>query len=79
MYMDQLMRSIRRIFFRDLASFCSKNKDHFIVGGDFNIMRFVSDKNKSFIPNRLFGFLNTIINDNDLREIHIIDVFCTNK
>jgi exonuclease III len=58
-------------FLRELTSFCSKNKDPFIIDGDFNIMRFVSDKNINFIPGRFSGILNTIMNANDLREIHI--------
>jgi exonuclease III len=58
-------------FLSELSSFCSKNKDPFIVGGDFNIMRYMSDKNKRFSPSRFSGILNIIINTNDLRKIHI--------
>jgi hypothetical protein len=52
--------------------FCCKNKEPFIVGGDFNIMRFISDKNKRSIPSRFSGILNIIINSNDVRKIHIL-------
>jgi hypothetical protein len=43
-----------------------------VLGGDFNIMRYVSDKNKRFSPNRFSEIINTIINTNDLRGIHIL-------
>jgi hypothetical protein len=61
----------KEVFFGELTSFCSKNKEPFLSRGGFNIMRYVSEKNKRFIPNRFSGILNTIINSNDLREIHI--------
>jgi exonuclease III len=58
-------------FLGELASFCYKNKEPFIVGGGFNIMRFISDKNKRSTPSRFSSILNIIINSNDVREIHI--------
>lgn len=33
-------------FLAELANFCSKNKDPYIIGGDFNIIRFTHEKNK---------------------------------
>jgi hypothetical protein len=58
-------------FLRELASFCAKIKEPYVMGGDFNIMRFSSDKNKFFIPNRFSDIFNTIININDLRELYV--------
>jgi hypothetical protein len=34
-------------------------------------MRFSSDKNKNFLPNRYYDIFNTIININDLRELYV--------
>jgi hypothetical protein len=56
---------------RELASFCAKIKEPYVIGGDFNIMRISSDKNKNFLPNRFSDILNTIININGLRELYV--------
>jgi exonuclease III len=61
----------KEAFLRELASFCAKIKEPYVMGGDFNIMRFSSDKNKVFIPNRFSNISNTIININDLRELYV--------
>jgi hypothetical protein len=42
-----------------------------MIGGDFNIMRISSDKNKNFLPNRFSDIFNTIININGLRELYV--------
>lgn len=58
-------------FLSELAAFCSKNTVPFIVGGDFNLMRDASEKNKVFLHNKHTDLFNTIINANSLREIRI--------
>jgi hypothetical protein len=40
-------------------------------GGDFNILRFSSDKNKKFVSNRFSNTFNAIINVNDLRDLEL--------
>jgi exonuclease III len=54
-----------------VASFCSKIKEPYVIGGDFSIMRFSSNKNKKFLPNRFSDLFNDIINLSDLREIYV--------
>jgi hypothetical protein len=61
----------KEAFLTELASFCSKNKDPFIVGGDFNILRFSLEKNRNFHPNKFTELFNIIINSNELREISL--------
>jgi exonuclease III len=34
-------------FLAEIALFCGKSKEPFLVGGDFNIIRFASEKNKT--------------------------------
>jgi len=43
-------------FLIELASFCSKNKDPYLVGGDFNILRFTSEKIKVVVYIDILGF-----------------------
>jgi hypothetical protein len=52
-----------------LAALCSKIVDPYIIGGDFNIVRFSSEKNRNFYPNRFSSIFNTFINVNELRDI----------
>jgi hypothetical protein len=61
----------REYFLRELASFCSRCRELYIVGGDFNILRFSSEKNKVFIPNRFSDMFNSVINTSDLRELQM--------
>jgi exonuclease III len=61
-------------FLREMASYCAKCKDPYVVGGDFNILRFPHEKNKVFVPNRFSDMFNSVINAYDLREIHISGV-----
>jgi hypothetical protein len=58
-------------FLSEMASFCSNCKDPYILGGDFNILRFLSDKNKKYNLDRFFDLFNIIININGLRELDI--------
>ena len=58
-------------FLTELASFCSKNKDPYLVGGDFNILRFTSEKNKGGGIHRHSGVFNSIIAAQELIDIHM--------
>jgi hypothetical protein len=58
-------------FLAEMATFCANYKDPYIVGGDFNILRFLSDKNKSCILNRFSDLFNIIININGFRELNM--------
>jgi exonuclease III len=60
----------KEAFLSELVSLCSKIKETYIIVGDFNILRFSSDKNKKFLPTRFSDFFNTIINLSDLKEIY---------
>jgi endonuclease/exonuclease/phosphatase family metal-dependent hydrolase len=42
-----------------------------VIGGDFNILRFSSEKNKAFVPNRFSDMFNSVINAYDLRELYM--------
>jgi hypothetical protein len=58
-------------FLAEFASFCSKNSDPYILGGDFNILRYPTDKNKNFSNNRYPDIFNSVIYANELREIFL--------
>jgi hypothetical protein len=60
----------KEAFLSELVSLCSKIKETYIIVGDFNILRFSSDKNKKFLPTRFSDFFSTIINLSDLKEIY---------
>jgi hypothetical protein len=40
-----------------------------LIGGDFNILRYNDEKNKSFLGNRFTDMFNWIINSYELREL----------
>jgi hypothetical protein len=40
---------------------CSNIKEPLLIGGDFNILRFSSEKNKSFLPNRFSNIFDSLI------------------
>lgn len=44
-------------FLAELARFCANNKEPFLLGGDFNINRFASEKNKNTGVRRHSDFL----------------------
>lgn len=56
-------------FLTELSAFCSRNKDPIIIGGDFNIIRFASERNKFTDVQRFSGLFNSLINFHELREI----------
>lgn len=53
-------------FLKELEEFYEKNKEPYIVGGDFNIMRFYSDKNKNGGLHVHSNMFNDIIHKNEL-------------
>jgi exonuclease III len=59
-------------FLVELATLCLKCKEPYIIGGDFNIIRFPSEKNKNFHPSRFSDSFNVVIHVNDLRELNIL-------
>jgi hypothetical protein len=56
-------------FLAELALFCSKSKQPYLLNGDFNIIRFPSEKNKVGPMHRHSGTFNAIINAYELMEI----------
>ena len=56
-------------FLAELSNFCIKAKYPVLVGGDFNILRFSSEKNKKFSENNFSDVFNLIINSYELREL----------
>lgn len=63
------INSINDAFLAELASLCSNSKEPYIVGGDFNIIRFQHEKNKNGGTNKYSDILNSIISAYELREI----------
>jgi exonuclease III len=59
----------RESFLTELSQICSSKKHPMLLGGDFNILRFSSDKNKSFIGNKATDLFNWVINTHELRDI----------
>jgi hypothetical protein len=53
----------------ELALFCSKSKEPYLLNGDFNIIRFPSEKHKVGPMHRHYGTFNAIINAYELMEI----------
>jgi exonuclease III len=58
-------------FLAELSSFCSAIDCPFIVGGDFNILRTLLEKNKPLVLHSSSTLFNSIINIMGLREIHM--------
>jgi hypothetical protein len=58
-------------FLSELSNFCFKAKYHVHMGGDFNILRYSTEKNKKFNENNYSSVFNLIINPYDLRELPI--------
>jgi exonuclease III len=56
-------------FLSELSNFCFKAKHPILMGGDFNILRFSSEKNKKFSENKFSSVFNLIINSYELREL----------
>jgi exonuclease III len=61
----------RDSFLTELAEIGARSRIPTLIGGDFNILRFSSEKNKTFISNRFSDMFNWIINTYDLRDLPI--------
>jgi endonuclease/exonuclease/phosphatase family metal-dependent hydrolase len=62
---------LKNDFLAEMASMCSKVKEPLLISGDFNILRFSSEKNKKFLPNRFSKIFNSLIHLYELKEIDI--------
>jgi exonuclease III len=58
-------------FLVELGNICSNQNLPILVGGDFNLLRFSSEKNKAMIHSNWSDIFNSIINTCALREIHM--------
>jgi exonuclease III len=58
-------------FLTELGMVCNDQRLPLLIGGDFNIMRFSSEKNKGMRNNRWSDMFNSIINTYALREINM--------
>ena len=58
-------------FLTELAQICNNKKCPMLIGGDFNILRFSSEKNKTFHSNKHSNLFNFIINSFELRDLAI--------
>lgn len=61
----------KRAFLACLAHVCQKNKGPILLGGDFNIIRKESEKNKKGGYNRWSFIFNVIIDQSNLRELEM--------
>jgi exonuclease III len=61
----------KQIFLTELASFCSNCNYPMLIGGDFNILRKESDKNKPGGTNCWNSLFNSIIDVNSLIELDL--------
>ena len=52
---------------------CNNSKEPYIVGGDFNIIRFSHEKNKENNIHHHSDLFNWVIQKCCLREIHMVD------
>ena len=58
-------------FLDELTSCCGNIKTPYVIGGDFNILRDSSDKNKPLHRSQHMDRFNNIIHSLSLREIHM--------
>lgn len=58
-------------FLEELVSVCSHIQVPYVVGGDFNILREIEEKNKNMHKSPYVDKFNAIINSLSLREIHM--------
>lgn len=59
-------------FLTEFAKIVSKAKYPLCLGGDFNIIRYCSEKNKHFSNNKFSDMFNIIINTYALRDLPLI-------
>ena len=57
----------KEAFITELSQFCFSQDRPLLIGGDFNIMRFSDDKNKSFLGNKFTDLFNWVINTHGMR------------
>jgi hypothetical protein len=58
-------------FLTELSSFCSRNSDPILIGGDFNIIRFANERNRQVGFQRYSDLFNTLIDFYELRELEM--------
>lgn len=58
-------------FLAELSSFCSRNSDPILIGGDFNIIRFANERNRQVGVQRYSDLFNTLIDFYELRELEV--------
>lgn len=56
----------------ELAHFCSTSREPYMVAEDFNIIKFASEKNKDIGLSRFSGLFNSIIESQELIDLHMI-------
>jgi endonuclease/exonuclease/phosphatase family metal-dependent hydrolase len=56
-------------FLSELSAFCSRSIEPLLIGGDFNILRYMEERNRPHSLNRFSDMFNTLINFHELREI----------
>jgi hypothetical protein len=56
-------------FLSELSSFCSRNKEPILIGGDFNILRYSSERNRPGGNFRHSDTFNNLIHFYELREL----------
>ena len=54
-----------------LARYCNQNHDPFMVGGDFNLVRFSSEKSKGNI-NKHSSLFNAVIDSQELLDLQMV-------
>ena len=59
-------------FLIELSQICTNQSYPALIGGDFNILRFSSEKNKKIIDNKYSDRFNHIINTYELRELGLL-------
>jgi exonuclease III len=55
-------------FLSELSSFCSSNQEPLLIGGDFNIIRYASEKSGNGGVHRDTNLFNSLINFYELKE-----------
>ena len=59
-------------FLTEISNICGSSKSPLLIGGDFNILRYSSEKNKKFAGNKISDLFNWVINTHELREVDLI-------
>jgi hypothetical protein len=61
----------KEAFLVELGEICTDQRLPMLIGGDFNILRFPSEKNKEMRRSKWSSLFNAIINTYELREIEM--------